>query len=229
MKAARVLGVALSVLGVGCSASRLGSDADSGSPPATGMLDCDWLASDNCLKATLTAAMSCVEPSTEIGVFNADNTTCTYPSGVVIAFDAPVKLPLGLNPPGWHFSVTRAGAECLRFDSLDNVRLTLTVNGNTLTNSLKGTEPPLTITCPDGNSYTDSTDGGLLYCQPGVGFGGFQLQRFERDLLHSAVPDRPYRAAVLLQAPAVITYAGGCSRYQAAVCFSPSANDTDAA
>jgi hypothetical protein len=27
----------------------------------------------------------------------------------------------------------------------------------------------------------------------------------------------------------VITYAGGCSRYQAAVCFSPSANDTDAA
>ena len=192
MKAARVLGVALSVLGVGCSASRLGADAGADSRPATGMLDCDWVASANCLKATLTAAMSCVEPSTEIGVFNADSTTCTYPSGVVVVFDAPVQLPLGLNPPGWHFGVTRAGAECLRFDSFDNVRFTLTVNGNTLINGLTDPGTPLTIACPDGNRYTDSTDGGLLSCDPGGlatagsssgdSSGYFFIQLFPTDL-----------------------------------------------
>ena len=163
MKVARALGLVLSLLGGGCSASRPGSD----SRPATGMLDCDWLASDNCLKATLTAAMSCVEPQTAIGLFNADGTTCTYPDGVVVAFDAPVQLPLGLNPPGWHFGVTRAGAECLRLDSVDNVRFTLTVNGNTYTNGLTAPGTPLAIACPDGKSYTDSTDGGLLSCDPG--------------------------------------------------------------
>jgi len=165
MKAAGVLGVALSVAGIGCSGSRLGSWLDSGaeSAPPSGVLDCAWLAGDNCLKATLQAAMSCTEPLTQIGAFNADNTICTYPDGVAVTFDAPVQFPLGLNPPGWHFSVTRAGAECLRFDSTDNVNFKLVVNGNTLTNG----GYPLTITCPDGTSYSASTDAGLLDCDPG--------------------------------------------------------------
>ena len=115
MKAAGVLGVALSVLVVGCTASRLGSDAGSDSRPR-GMLDCDWLAERQLSESDADGGHELCRAVVGIGVFNADNTTCTYPDGVVVAFDAPVQLPLGLNPPGWHFGVTRAGAECLRFE-----------------------------------------------------------------------------------------------------------------
>jgi len=170
--AAPVVGVALWALGVGCSNWRLGPAPDAGSGadadsdadvlPASA-LDCDWLAGENCMKAQYAAAMSCVAPMSEVGAFNADNTICTYPSGVVVTFDAPVKLPLGLNPPGWHFGISRAGSECLRFDSADAIHFTLVVNGATLTE----TAPPVTVTCPDGTRYSDATDGGLLSCDPG--------------------------------------------------------------
>ena len=159
MKAAGVLGVGLFfVLAAGCSGPA--------APPPTGPLDCAWLASDNCLKATLMAGVSCTEPTSEVGVLSADSTTCTYPSGVVVTFDAPLLLPLGRNPPGWHFSVARAGAECLRFDGTDNTHFTLVVNGNTLMES-GIPDISLTVTCPDGTTYSNSIDAGLLSCDPG--------------------------------------------------------------
>ena len=79
------------------------------------------------------------------------------------------ELPLGLNPPGWHFKVARAGAECLRFESTNNVNFKLTVNGDTLTEAAPIPNAALTVTCPDGTSYSNSNppDAGLLSCDPG--------------------------------------------------------------
>ena len=190
MKAARVLGVASCVLAVDCSGG-----GSLPRPAPIDNLDCAWLASDNCMKATLMAGMSCVGPPAEIGVLSADSTTCTYPSGVVVTFDAPLVLPLGLNPPGWHFTVTRAGAECLRFESTDNANFKLVVNGSTLSEAAPIPGATLTITCPDGTSYSNSNppDAGLLYCDPGglpsQGFsssetsGTFWIQLFPTDVV----------------------------------------------
>ena len=163
MQTARILGVALFVAGVDCSGS------GSGPAVSTSSLDCAWLASDNCLKANLVAGMSCVASPAETGVLSADNASCSYASGVVVTFDSPLSLPIAANPPaGWQFTVTRAGAECLRFESTDNDNFKLVVNGAAVTQTLpRPASTNVTITCPDGTSYSNSNAISLLSCDPG--------------------------------------------------------------
>lgn len=160
MNAARALGVASVVAAVGCSGSSAGPST------STGALDCAWLAGDNCLKASLTDGMSCVPPTAETGSLSADNKTCTYASGVTITFDSPLQLPLPTDAsPPWHFTIARAGTECLRFESTDNDNFELVVNGGTLTQTLpRPASTNLTITCPDGAAYSNANALSLLSC-----------------------------------------------------------------
>jgi hypothetical protein len=151
------------VVGLGCSGGSGGSSAS---------LDCAYLASDNCWKTTASAATSCLPPSSEIGVLSANNATCTYASGDVITFDAPLVFPIP-DSPNWKFTITTGtGQTCLHYEDT-TAGLSLTVQGQAVTERLSG-QQGLTLACPDGTSYTNSNALELLSCgdDGGVFFGG---------------------------------------------------------
>jgi hypothetical protein len=142
-------------------------------------LDCAYLASDNCWKTTATAAASCVPAQSEVGTFSADGKTCTYASGVVVTFTPALVLPLPTNgTQSWNFTVaTAAAATCLAYKDDGNGGITLTVQGQTVKETPVGALG-LSLTCPDGTSYSNSNafsifscpDAGLLGGLPGSGW-----------------------------------------------------------
>ena len=150
----------LVAVGINCGSS--------GSGPS-GTLDCAWLAGDNCWKTTASAAESCLPSSSETGTFSADKSTCTYASGVVVTFTPPLALPVPNTGATWNFSVAKGGAACLAYKEDAGKAMTLTVMGQTFTESPSGAG--INVRCPDGTSVGTSNALGLLSC-PGGSFGG---------------------------------------------------------
>jgi hypothetical protein len=153
----------LLAVGLGCSGGTGGSSAG---------LDCAYLASDNCWKTTASMATSCLPPASEIGVLSANNGTCTYASGDVVTFDAPLVFPIP-DSPNWKFTITTGtGQVCLHYEDT-SAGLSLTVQGQAVTERLSGLQG-LTLACPDGTSYTNSNAFDLLNCSDDGGalFGG---------------------------------------------------------
>jgi hypothetical protein len=151
----------------GSSGGGAGGTSDGGLTPT---LDCAWLGGNNCWKTTATAATSCLPPATETGVLSADGRTCTYASGAVVTFAAPVVLPLSGNET-WDFTIANGGQTCLHYVD-DNMSFQLTVAGQTVSEAYT-TSLGIGITCPDGTTYTSTNALGLLSCNPdGGGFGG---------------------------------------------------------
>jgi hypothetical protein len=148
----------LVVVGINCGSS--------GGP--SGTLDCAWLAGDNCWKTTASAAVSCLPPPSETGTFSADKSKCTYASGAVVTFTPPPTLPVPQNST-WNFSVANGASPCLAYREDAGRGLTLTVMGQTFTESPAGTG--LNVKCPDGTSFGNSNALTLLSC-PGGSFGG---------------------------------------------------------
>jgi hypothetical protein len=146
-----------------CSSSGNGSSAGGSS----GTLDCAWLASDNCYKTTLAAAMCADAPGTPAGgTLSADGSTCTYANGKVVTFNPPLVLPLS-DPPTWSFTVTMNGAMCMQYTNHPQQGIVLTTSAGTASESPAG---GMTITCPNGVSYTASGGNGLalLGCDGGI-------------------------------------------------------------
>jgi hypothetical protein len=137
-------------------------------------IDCAWLAGDNCWKTTASMAASCLPPQTEQGVLSADNRTCGYASGVTVAFNSPLQLPLP-DDPVWNFTVTGADDQaCLQFQKVSSGAFTLVVGGQTFEEGLSSAG--LTATCPDGSRYVlplDKVDD--IFDCPGT-FGGLPGQ-----------------------------------------------------
>jgi hypothetical protein len=131
-------------------------------------LSCEYLASpDNCWKTTATAATSCLPAEAETGVLAADNASCTYASGHVIAFASPLVLPLPNNAE-WNFTVTANGTDCLHYvDSNDGFELT--VGSDTVSEELAGAAG-LELTCPNSTTFGNSSALALLSC-PDSNFG----------------------------------------------------------
>jgi hypothetical protein len=153
----------LLAVGLGCSGG-------AGGPSAS--LDCAYLASDNCWKTTASAATSCLPPASETGVLSSDNATCTYASGDVVTFDAPLVFPIP-DAPNWRFTITTGtGQVCLHYEDT-SAGLSLTVQGQAVTERISGPQG-LTLSCPDGTSYTNPNSLELLDCgdDGGASFGG---------------------------------------------------------
>jgi hypothetical protein len=148
---------------LGCGSSAGGGGA---------ALDCAWLQGENCWKATATAAVSCLPPRGESGVLSADNSTCTYASGAVVAFTPPLVLPIPTGPI-WNFTVSMGGQPCLHYEDAQASGIKLTVAGQTVTEGVSG-GVGLRVTCPDGTSYANANAFELLSCQGdgGATFGG---------------------------------------------------------
>jgi len=150
---------------LGCialAAAGCGSDA----PPDT--LTCAWLASAaNCWSNTAQAATSCL-PTTSDGMFSADNSICTYPSGVVVSFTPAVTLPLPDNAP-WNFTVNDAGGQaCLHYEETGGGNAAkLVVGSQTVTISFIGLA--MSIHCPDGSSVQNGNALNLLDCPGNIG------------------------------------------------------------
>jgi len=140
----------------------------SGGP--SGTLDCDWLAGDNCWKTTASPAASCLPSPSERGTFSADRRTCTYATGPVVTFTPALTLPVPNSGAVWNFAVANGATPCLSYKEDAGRAMTLTVMGQTFTESPAGTG--LNVKCPDGTSVGTSNALPLLSC-PGGTFGGF--------------------------------------------------------
>jgi len=143
--------------------------SSSGTSNGGGGLDCSWLASDNCFKATVAAAASCLPPRDESGVFSQDGTTCTYASGRTVTFDPPIVFPIPQNG-GWKFTMTYQGQTCIRVDSGPQDHLSVGSSAGTYSESITGLG--VAATCPDGHSFSTDNALALLGCDAGF-FGGF--------------------------------------------------------
>lgn len=137
---------------------------------ATGSLDCSYLAGANCWKTTTAMASSCLPPPSETGVLSADGSTCTYASGDVVTFTPPVVFPIP-DMPKWNFTVkTGSGAPCLSYVDDASGGITLTVQGQTVKETVQGALG-LKLSCPDGSSYANANAFNLLSC-PDAGLFG---------------------------------------------------------
>ncbi len=166
--------VGLSVLGaIGCSSSS-GAGGTGGSGGSAGKsLDCAFLAaSDNCWKTTAASAASCLPAETDVGTLSADGKTCTYASGQVVTFATALVLPLPTNgTDNWDFTVTSGtGQPCLAYKNTKTGGIVLTVQGQTVKEGTSGAIG-VSLTCPDGTTYSTSNALDLLSCDAGV-FGG---------------------------------------------------------
>ncbi len=142
-----------------------------GPAPKTASLDCAWIVGNNCWKQAATEAMSCLSPASESGLFSSDLLTCSYASGVVVTFDPPLMTPLLPFDTG-KFTVATSGQTCLQFEATQT-EMMLTVAGQTVRSSRPG-GMTLSVTCPDGITYTTDDEPALQSCiaDPSVLFGG---------------------------------------------------------
>src|SRR3954468_11039847 len=145
-------------IGMGCSSSESG-DGPGGANGAA--LDCAWLASDNCWKTTASAADSCLPPKDESGVLSADGRTCSYASGAVVTFAAPLVLPVPDNRT-WDFSIAKGGQTCQRHAETET-GFNLTVGNQSVHEGSTG-GLGLQIQCPNGVTYSNSNAFNLLNC-----------------------------------------------------------------
>lgn len=158
------------VVSVISAVSALGCGGSSSSGKS---LDCAYLAGDNCWKTTAAAAASCLPAESEMGTLSADGKTCTYASGTVVTFTPALVLPLPTNGnQTWNFTVTTAGGGmCLAYKDDGNGGINLTVQGQTVKESVAGTFG-LALSCPDGTSYSNSNALSLFSCPDAGLLGG---------------------------------------------------------
>lgn len=136
-------------------------------------LDCAYLAGDNCWKTTAASAASCLPAESEMGTLSADGKTCTYASGTVVTFTPALVLPLPVNGnQTWNFTVTTAGgAMCLAYKDDGNGGITLNVQGQVVKEGTAGSLG-LSLTCPDGTTYTNGNAFSLFSCPDAGLLGG---------------------------------------------------------
>jgi hypothetical protein len=156
-----------------CAAASCSSSGNSGGSSAS--LDCNWLGKDdNCYKTTVTAASACFPAMGEFGMLSQDNLTCAYPSGVTITFDQALVLPVP-DQAIWNFTVTRQGQTCLRHEEPNDSSFRLTTSAGTFGESVTGSG--VTMSCPDGTSFSNADGLSLLSCDGGF-LGGLPGHAF---------------------------------------------------
>jgi len=96
--------------------------------------------------------------------------TCTYTTGQVVTFSAPLTLP---QPSQSYltFSITSGGSPCFAWQQSSSQAFSMTTSAGTT--SVSATAAGETLTCPNGSSVSASIQQALgdLSCDAG-GFGG---------------------------------------------------------
>jgi hypothetical protein len=116
----------------------------------TASLDCAWLAAQNCWKATLAAAASCVPGAAETGAFLADRKSCAYASGAQIVFTDAIPAPPPSNQR-WNFTMLAQGAGCIKLEQPDDGNSRVTTQAGTVALGSSGGDE--VVVCPDGSKY----------------------------------------------------------------------------
>jgi hypothetical protein len=113
-------------------------------------LDCAWLAGDNCWKATLAEASSCLPGSGPTGTFSPDRQSCSYTGSPQVTFTSAVPNPVPQDQL-WNFTLAAAGQTCVKLEQPDGSTFRLTTSAGTVTATTSGADE--VVTCPDGKSY----------------------------------------------------------------------------
>jgi hypothetical protein len=132
-------------------------------------LDCAYLASANCWKTTVDQAATCLPPAAATGVLAADNSSCTYASGTTIAFTPALPLPLPQPYKAWNFTITTGGTQCLHYEETSS-GFDLVVGTDMVSEAVSGAAA-LSLTCPDGSTYSNANALDLLNCNGQFGGG----------------------------------------------------------
>jgi hypothetical protein len=139
------------------AAAALAAAACSSSSPSTPEApECHQV--DDCLGATETALTACLPPADAVGVLSDDRMSCSYTTGQVIAFDAPLVLPVpaaGAGAPT--FLVTTNGTPCALYGREGTSGITeysITTAGGTTTQTLTS---PGHIRCGAGADVADTS------------------------------------------------------------------------
>ncbi len=149
---------------VACSSS-----GGSGNAGGADSLDCTLIGkADNCYKTTVAPATSCLPDPALAGVLSSDLATCTYGSGFVVTFNPPLVLPVTTDTL-INFEVAQQGQSCLKYEEPNQDGFRVTTSAGTFTETLSGAA--LTMTCPNGASYSSSNPLALLGCDGGLGAG----------------------------------------------------------
>ncbi len=153
-----------------CGSSGSTSDGPGGS--SGGTLDCAFVNGDNCWKTTEAAAAGCLPPASETGMLSADGTTCTYPSGAVVAFGSP--LVIGPMASVNSFTLTTGGGLlCLQYEA-STTGSSVTTSAGTVAFAVSPDHQSVSLTCPDGAVYAGGTASTVTACEssfPGLDQG----------------------------------------------------------
>jgi hypothetical protein len=116
----------------------------------TRSLDCAFLQQQNCWKATLAAAATCVPDAGEEGAFAADRTSCAYATGAQIVFTDPIPAPPPSNQR-WNFTMLASGAGCIKVEQPEDGNYRITTQAGTVVLGPAGGDE--VVICPDGTKY----------------------------------------------------------------------------
>jgi hypothetical protein len=138
-----------------CGSTRQGGSPspDGGGSGQSGVLDCAWATSNNCWKAAVASASSCLPPAATQGTISPDGTTCTYAAGATISFQPPQVGNLGYVGLS-RFQATAGGSPCLSYATDDaGGGSTLATPAGTMSLVADKATASFGLTCPDGTSY----------------------------------------------------------------------------
>jgi hypothetical protein len=144
-----------------------GSDAgsrDAGPRGEPTPVDCSYLDMPNCWTQTMDAVAACAEQD-GAGLFNADRSVCTYPSGQTITFTPPLPSPLDIRTFPFNFTIrTPSGELCASFRRIDigGGRSNFELDSPLGTFVIDRTDPVNNVFhCPNGESYSYARDCGV--------------------------------------------------------------------
>lgn len=151
----------LSALVAGCSGNQ--------EPPPDNL--CEFAGTtDNCWHQLAITIDDCLGPipTGELGVFNADRSQCTYPSGRAITFNLPPPADIDSSVD---FIANQGGNSCVHYIANDQGSISVTGPADQILNvTVDASSGNTTIVCPDGSSYQGSAMS-ILSCLDDA-FGG---------------------------------------------------------
>ena len=116
-------------------------------------MTCEWLDGANCWTSQYDAANACAPEAA--GTFDEERTTCVFPDGSAVEFDAPI------TDSGTFYIDHRLrsadGSVCFRVDTLGWAKGAVTTPGGTAIT--ENVDFNTRITCPDGSAFDTGVEG----------------------------------------------------------------------
>lgn len=155
------------------------------SEPNDRVLDCGYLAQDNCWAEAVAAAAQCAAPAGQVGTFGDDDAlTCRFGTSPVTAFFEQPP-PIDLPPPidrTYVVDLLNAGQPCARLEDLDGGGVAITTAAGTTSFAFSG--DGAVLSCPGVADRTAASRTELAACA-GVNYPARSVSFVRRTLSYA--------------------------------------------